>query len=80
MPNISVARLAELRKCEADLKRIHKRDAIAWVGPTLGTLIATNLANKAWNKWAPNEKAALLAVCGQATAALQLYTDSLPKE
>jgi len=80
MPNISIPRLAELERAEKRLIDLEQQKTIAWLGVALGNALAITLANKPYSKWSSNQKMLLHAVAGNATTALALYIDSLPKD
>jgi hypothetical protein len=79
MPNISIARLNELERKEAQLADLHKQKSCAWVGTAFGNALATIYASRPWDKWTPGEKQLLHAVCGDAVTALELYKSLLPR-
>ena len=79
MPNISIIRLLELERKEKELAQMQKLKTIGWVGHNLGEALASIRAATPWEKWSPQDKQLLHAICNTATTAYMLYIENLPK-
>ena len=79
MATISAQRLLELERIEQEFRAMVGREGVRWVGARMGEVYATHLASKPWEKWTPQEKMLLHAVCNGAQSALRIYQDALPK-
>lgn len=77
---MSIAQERRIEELEKMLSEAQTRQSIAWVGGRLGEALATQLAFTPYEQWREREKLTLHAVCGNATTALELYIQQLPKD
>lgn len=76
---MSIAQEQEIARLKRELDDLRTRETIRWVGETLGQALATQLAAKPWKDWTEQQKQTLTNVCWNATTALEMYKERLPK-